>query len=98
MSNVTQLWDACAQSIRDQVSDGVWQSTFKEARPQSITENELILTVPNQWVKAQVEGKYNPLVLEALEEALQGSRDVIAHHGLLGVVQHMHCALWFHTV
>ena len=69
MSNVTQLWDACAQSIRDQVSDGVWQSTFKEARPQSITENELILTVPNQWVKAQVEGKYNPLVLEALEEA-----------------------------
>ena len=68
MSNVTQLWDACAQSIRDQVSDGVWQSTFKEARPQSITENELILTVPNQWVKAQVEGKYNPLVLEALEE------------------------------
>ena len=69
MSNVTQLWDACAQSIRDQVSDGVWQSTFKEARPQSITESELILTVPNQWVKAQVEGKYNPLVLEALEEA-----------------------------
>ena len=73
MSNVTQLWDACAQSIRDQVSDGVWQSTFKEARPQSITENELILTVPNQWVKAQVEGKYNPLVLEALEEASKGS-------------------------
>ena len=69
MSNVTQLWDACAQSIRDQVSDGVWQSTFKEARPQSITENELVLTVPNQWVKAQVEGKYNPLVVEALDDA-----------------------------
>ena len=68
MSNVTQLWDACAQSIRDQVSDGVWQSTFKEARPQSITENELVLTVPNQWVKTQVEGKYNPLVIEALDE------------------------------
>lgn len=69
MSSVTQLWDACAQSIRDQVSDGVWQSTFKEARPQSITENELVLTVPNQWVKTQVEGKYNPLVLEALDDA-----------------------------
>ena len=69
MSNVTQLWDACAQSIRDQVSDGVWQSTFKEARPQSITENELVLTVPNQWVKTQVEGKYNPLVIEALDDA-----------------------------
>ena len=32
MSDVNQLWDACAQSIRDQVSDGVWNSTFKEAR------------------------------------------------------------------
>ena len=77
MSNVTQLWDACAQSIRDQVSDGVWQSTFKEARPQSITENELVLTVPNQWVKAQVEGKYNPLVIEALDEVSPSHIDLI---------------------
>ena len=77
MSNVTQLWDACAQSIRDQVSDGVWQSTFKEARPQSITENELVLTVPNQWVKAQVEGKYNPLVIEALDEVSPTHIDLI---------------------
>ena len=42
MSNVNQLWDACAQSIRDQVSDGVWNSTFKEARPLSVTNDELV--------------------------------------------------------
>ena len=59
--------DACAQSIETGIDE--FGSQFEEARPQSITENELILTVPNHWVKAQVEGKYNPLVLEALEEA-----------------------------
>ena len=69
MSNVNQLWDACAQSIRDQVSDGVWNSTFKEARPLSVTNDELVLTVPSQWVKDRVEGPFKPLVAEALYEA-----------------------------
>ena len=69
MSDVNQLWDACAQSIRDQVSDGVWNSTFKEARPQSVTNDELVLTVPSQWVKERVEGTYAPIVEEALDVA-----------------------------
>ena len=69
VSNATQLWDACAQSIRDQVSDGVWNSTFKEARPHAVSETELVLTVPSQWVKERIEGRYYQLVLEALGEA-----------------------------
>jgi len=69
MPDVNQLWDACAQSIRDQVSDGVWNSTFKEARPQSVTNDELVLTVPSQWVKDRVEGTYAPIVEEALDVA-----------------------------
>ncbi len=69
MSNATQLWDACAQSIREQVSDGVWNSTFKEARPHAVSDHELVLTVPSQWVKERIEGRYHQLVLEALDEA-----------------------------
>lgn len=69
MTNATQLWDVCAQSIREQVSDGVWNSTFKEARPHAVSEHELILTVPSQWVKERIEGRYHQLVLEALDEA-----------------------------
>ena len=60
LSIVNQLWDACAQSIRDQVSDGVWNSTFKEARPLSVTNDELVLTVPSQWDKDRVEGPFKP--------------------------------------
>ena len=69
MTNATQLWDVCAQSIREQVSDGVWNSTFKEARPHAVSDGELILTVPSQWVKERIEGRYFQLVLEALGEA-----------------------------
>jgi chromosomal replication initiator protein len=68
-TNATQLWDACAQSIRDQVSDGVWNSTFRQARPQALSDTELVLTVPSQWVKERIEGRYYQLVLEALSEA-----------------------------
>ena len=68
MTNATQLWDVCAQSIREQVSDGVWNSTFKEARPHAVSDGELVLTVPSQWVKERIEGRYFQLVLEALDE------------------------------
>lgn len=69
MTNASQLWDVCAQSIREQVSDGVWNSTFKEARPHGMIDHELVLTVPSLWVKERIEGRYNQLVLEALAEA-----------------------------
>ncbi len=69
MTNAIQLWDVCAQSIREQVSDGVWNSTFKEARPHAVSDHELVLTVPSQWVKERIEGRYHQLVLEALDEA-----------------------------
>lgn len=69
MTNASQLWDVCAQSIREQVSDGVWNSTFKEARPHGMIDHELVLTVPSQWVKERIEGRYHQLVLEALAEA-----------------------------
>jgi len=68
VSNATQLWDVCAQSIREQVSDGVWNSTFKQAKPHAVSGSELVLTVPSQWVKDRIEGRYHQLVLEALDE------------------------------
>ena len=43
VTNATQLWDVCAQSIREQVSDGVWNSTFKEARPHAVSDGELYI-------------------------------------------------------
>ncbi len=71
MSDATRLWDVCAQSIREQVSDGVWNSTFKEARPHALSAHELVLTVPSQWVKERIEGRYFQMVLQALDEVAE---------------------------
>jgi chromosomal replication initiator protein len=68
LTNATELWETCAQSIREQVSDGVWNSTFKEARPHAVGEHELVLTVPSQWVKERIEARYFQMVLQALDE------------------------------
>ncbi|MFN3218096.1 MAG: chromosomal replication initiator protein DnaA [Acidimicrobiales bacterium] len=68
LTNATELWETCAQSIREQVSDGVWNSTFKEARPHAVGEHELVLTVPSQWVKERIEARYFQMVVQALDE------------------------------
>ena len=69
MTDVIQLWETCAENIRTQVSDAVWSSTFKEARAQTLGNNEIILTVPNQWVKDRIEGRYLQLIRNIIEES-----------------------------
>lgn len=68
LTEATHLWDACAQNIRDQVSDGVWNTTFRHAEPHSVADGELVLSVPSNWVKDRIEGRYYQLVSEALAE------------------------------
>ncbi len=69
MVPATLLWSSCADSIRAQVPDAVWQSTFCPAKPTSLTEYELGLTVPNTIIKDRLEGKY----LGVLQKALSNS-------------------------
>ena len=46
MENTAQtLWDSCADTIRSQVSDIVWQMNFHSAQPTELLDNELILIV-----------------------------------------------------
>ena len=68
------LWDKCAESLRDQVSDAVWQSSFSSAKPVSLGDDELVVAVPNAVVKERIEGRYLPLVREAL--AVAGAPDL----------------------
>ena len=41
------LWTTCSESIRTQVSDAVWNTTFSGARAVAFDEGELVLVVPN---------------------------------------------------
>ena len=62
------LWTTCAESIRAQVSDAVWRTTFSGAKAVAFDEGELVLVVPNGLQKERIEGRYLGLVQDAIEE------------------------------
>lgn len=62
------LWTTCAASIRAQVSDAVWRTTFSGAKAVAFDERELVLVVPNGLQKERIEGRYLGLVQDAIDE------------------------------
>jgi chromosomal replication initiator protein len=62
------LWTTCAASIRAQVSDAVWSTTFSGAKAVAFDERELVLVVPNGLQKERIEGRYLGLVQDAIDE------------------------------
>ena len=66
MASATLLWSSCANNIRAQVPDAVWQSTFNPAKATSLEEDVLELTVPNTIIKDRLEGEYFEILRNAL--------------------------------
>ncbi|MDH3680160.1 MAG: chromosomal replication initiator protein DnaA [Acidimicrobiia bacterium] len=64
-----QLWTDAADLLKSQVSDGVWQSTFAQAAPLELTADRFILGLPNGIIRDKVDGRYRPLVEDAVAEA-----------------------------
>ena len=62
------LWNNCAASIRAQVSEAVWRTTFSGAKAVAFDEGELVLVVPNGLQKERIEGRYLGLVQDAIDE------------------------------
>jgi chromosomal replication initiator protein len=60
------LWTACADVLREQVSEAVWLTSFNGARPVRIDGDALVLGVPSSVVRERIEGRYLGLVQSAL--------------------------------
>ena len=63
-----RIWTSCAQSIRNQVSDAVWRTTFSGARATGFDQRALTLIVPTSLQKARIERRYFDLLIDALDE------------------------------
>jgi len=66
------LWTACANVLREQVSEAVWLSSFAEATPVGRDGETLVLAVPSSWVKERIEGRYLGMVRAALADVGAG--------------------------
>ncbi len=64
----SDLWNQAAETIRSEISDGVWQSTFSTISAVALAGDVLTLNVPNAIVREKVDGRYRPLIEEALAE------------------------------
>lgn len=69
MAGAEQVWLEASDLLRSQISDGVWQSTFAQVAPLQVSEDRLILSVPNLYILEKLDGRYRPLVEDAVAEA-----------------------------
>lgn len=77
MSNHEAVWNATAQLLKAQVSEGVWFSTFNDVVALASNDESLLLQVPNTHVRDRIVTRYRPLVIDALDEIGESDRELI---------------------
>ena len=65
-----ELWKACAEAIRSQVSEATWKTWFEGIKPIRTDEDRIDLAVPSSLVKDRLEGRYLGLVRDIVEDTL----------------------------
>jgi chromosomal replication initiator protein len=71
------VWTAASELLREQVSEGVWFSTFNDAAVVQADDTAFHLAVPSTQVRDKILTRYLPLVLAALEEVGAGGRPLV---------------------
>ena len=68
MGDAEHLWTNCQESLRTQVSDAVWRSTFQDIAGVGVDDGSLHLAVPSTMVRDRVEGRYLSLVEDIVRD------------------------------
>ena len=76
MSDADDLWTQVTLSLRSQLAESVWFSTFQDVVPVDADPDTLRLVAPSTYVRDRIQTRYLPLVTEALEEVHEGHRRV----------------------
>ena len=72
MNDAGQLWETCQDLIRAQVSDVVWNTTFRHLEAIDLTDNAITVAVPSQVMKDRIEARYLGIVRDAITESNNG--------------------------
>ena len=66
LTGAERLWNVCAGSLRERLTDATWKTWFEGVQPSALTDQRLVLSVPSSLVKERIANRY----LEELREAL----------------------------
>jgi chromosomal replication initiator protein len=69
------LWTLCAEALREQVSDAIWQAYLSGITPLSVREDEIVLGVPNTLIRDRVESRFLGLIQDTVTGTV--GRDLI---------------------
>ncbi|WP_186576859.1 chromosomal replication initiator protein DnaA [Aquibacillus kalidii] len=73
MENIHELWTNTLQSIQDKISKPSYDTWLKNTTADSIEEDTLIVSAPNEFARDWLESRYTDLISDALFE-VTGSR------------------------
>jgi chromosomal replication initiator protein len=76
LSDADDLWTKVALSLRSQLAESVWFSTFQDVVPVDSDYETLRLVAPSTYVRDRIQTRYLPLVTDALDEVDEGHRRV----------------------
>ncbi len=76
VSDADDVWTQVTLSLRSQLAESVWFSTFQDLTPLDSDEDTLRLMAPSAYVRDRIMTRYLPLVTEALHDANEGQRNV----------------------
>jgi chromosomal replication initiator protein len=76
VTDSADVWTQVTLSLRSQLAESVWFSTFQDVSPLPSDDHTLRLLAPSAYVRDRILSRYLPLVTEALQDAGEGSRSV----------------------
>lgn len=76
MTDSADVWTQVTLSLRSQLAESVWFSTFQDVAPLPSDGDTLRLLAPSAYVRDRILTRYLPLVTEALQDANEGHRSV----------------------
>jgi chromosomal replication initiator protein len=76
VTDSADVWTQVTLSLRSQLAESVWFSTFQDISPLPSDGDTLRLLAPSAYVRDRIMSRYLPLVTEALQDANEGHRSV----------------------
>jgi chromosomal replication initiator protein len=77
LAGAEHLWGACVGVLRNEVPDSIWNTWLASARPQTLIDHRLLLTVPSPLAKERIEARYLELVTDVVSDVAGEPHEVV---------------------
>ncbi|MDA8365481.1 MAG: chromosomal replication initiator protein DnaA [Actinomycetota bacterium] len=66
MNDIDEVWTRCADALRAQVSDAIWQAYLAGLTPVELGGDDVVLGVPNTLIRERVESRFSGLIADTV--------------------------------